>query len=62
MWFGLAGLVVSGPALSLEIGNREVRCAHSFFEALVFGLLRAASSEPPDGSLEMLGLESNSES
>src|SRR5271167_1380422 len=43
VWFGLAGLVVSGPALSLEIGRREVRYAHPFFEALVFGLLRAAS-------------------
>ena len=43
VWFGLAGLVVSGPALSLEIGRREVRDAHPFLEALAFGLLRAAS-------------------
>jgi hypothetical protein len=43
VWFGLAGLVVSGPTLSLEIGRREVRYAHPFFEALAFGLLRAAS-------------------
>lgn len=43
VWFGLAGLVVSGPALSLEIGRREDRYAHPFSEALAFGLLRAAS-------------------
>ncbi len=43
LWFGLAGLVVSGPALSLEIGRRKVRDAHPFFEALAFGVLRAAS-------------------
>jgi len=43
VWFGLVGLVVSGPALSLEIERREVRYAHPFFEALAFGLLRAAS-------------------
>jgi len=43
MWFGLAGLVVSGPALSLEIGRREVRYVHPFVEALAFGLIRAAS-------------------
>jgi hypothetical protein len=42
-WFGLAGLVVSGPALSLEIRRRDVRDAHPLFEALAFGLLRAAS-------------------
>ena len=42
-WFGLAGLLVSGPALSIEIGRREVRRIHPIFEALAFGLLRAVS-------------------
>jgi hypothetical protein len=36
-------LGVSGPALSFEIERREVRNLHPFFEALAFGLLRAAS-------------------
>src|SRR5271156_2975861 len=43
VWFGLAGLLVSGPALSLEIERRNVRDTHPFFESLAFGLLRAAS-------------------
>jgi hypothetical protein len=43
IWFGLAGLLVSGPALSLEIGRRDVREAHPVVGALVLGLLRAAS-------------------
>jgi hypothetical protein len=43
MWFGLAGLLVSGPALSIEFERREVREVHPFYEALMFGLLRAAS-------------------
>jgi hypothetical protein len=43
MWFGLAGLLVSGPALSIEIGRRNVREIHPFFDALVLGLLRAVS-------------------
>jgi hypothetical protein len=43
VWFGLAGLLVSGPALSLEIERRDVRDTHPFFESLAFGLLRAAS-------------------
>src|SRR6516162_11432391 len=43
VWFGLAGLLISGPALSIEIGRREVRRVHPVFEALVFGLLRAVS-------------------
>jgi len=43
VWFGLAGLVVSGPALSLEIGHREVRDAYPFLDALAFGFVRAAS-------------------
>jgi hypothetical protein len=43
VWFGLAGLLVSGPLLSFEIGRREVRNAHPFFEALAFSFLRAAS-------------------
>ena len=43
VWFGLAGLLISGPALSIEIGRREARRIHPVFEALVFGLLRAVS-------------------
>lgn len=37
------GLLVSGPALSLEIERRELRNVHPFVDALGFGLLRAAS-------------------
>src|ERR1700758_3392414 len=36
LWFGLVGLLVSGPALSIEISNRDVRHVHPFFEALAF--------------------------
>ena len=43
VWFGLAGLLASGPTLSLEIGRRNFSDAHPFFGALAFGLLRAAS-------------------
>jgi len=43
VWFGLAGLLVSGPALCIEIGRRNVRDVHPFFEAVAFGLLRAVS-------------------
>ncbi len=43
VWFGLAGLLASGPALSIEIGRRNVRDVHPFFEAMAFGLLRAVS-------------------
>ncbi|MGO8804770.1 hypothetical protein [Candidatus Binatus sp.] len=43
VWFGLAGLLISGPALSLEMGRREVRSFHPLIEPLGFGLLRAAS-------------------
>ena len=43
VWFGLAGFLISGPALSIEIGRREVRGIHPIFEALAFGLLRAVS-------------------
>ena len=43
VWFGLAGLLVSGPALSLEISRRKVHDMHPFFEAVGFGLLRALS-------------------
>jgi len=43
VWFGLAGLLASGPALSIEIRQRGASKAHPFFEALAFGLLRAAS-------------------
>jgi hypothetical protein len=43
VWFGLAWLLGSGPALSLEIGRRNATDAHPFARALAFGLLRAAS-------------------
>jgi hypothetical protein len=43
LWFGLAGLLAAGPVLALEIGRREVRNIHPFLEALLFGLMRAAS-------------------
>jgi hypothetical protein len=43
VWFGLAGFLVSGPALSLEIGRRSSRDAHLLLEALTFGLARALS-------------------
>jgi hypothetical protein len=43
VWFGLAGLLVSGPALSIEIGHRSILDVHRFFEALAFELLRAIS-------------------
>ncbi len=43
VWFGLAGLLVSGPALSVEIRRRDVRDLHPFVEAMEFGLLRAVS-------------------
>lgn len=42
-WFGLAGLVASGPALSLEISRRSLPKAHPSLEALFFGLVRGAS-------------------
>jgi hypothetical protein len=42
-WFGLAGLLASGPALSLEIGRRSARESNPVFEATAFGLLRAIS-------------------
>jgi hypothetical protein len=43
VWFGLAGAFFSGPALSIEIGRRNVREIHPFCEALVLGLVRAVS-------------------
>jgi len=43
IWFGLAGLLFSGPALSFEIERRGVRDVHPFREALAFGLPRALS-------------------
>ena len=43
VWFGLAGLLVSGPALSIEIRHRRSLAAHPFFEAMEFGLGRAVS-------------------
>jgi len=43
VWFGLVGLLVSGPALSVEIRRREIRDAHPLLEALAFGFLRALS-------------------
>ncbi|HEX4209699.1 MAG TPA: hypothetical protein VHY56_04850 [Candidatus Binataceae bacterium] len=42
MWFGLVGLLVSGPALSIEIRHRGIRDFHPFIGALVLGLSRAA--------------------
>jgi hypothetical protein len=42
-WFGLAGLLVSGPILSVEIERSNVRGRHSFLEALGYSLPRAAS-------------------
>jgi hypothetical protein len=41
VWFGLAGLLASGPALSMEIVRRQRRQTHRVFEATVFGLARA---------------------
>jgi hypothetical protein len=43
VYFGLGGLLVSGPALSIEIGRRNALDVHPLFEALAFGLLRAVS-------------------
>src|SRR5262252_5190561 len=42
-WFGLAGLLFSGPALSIEISRRHIRDLHPCFDALVLGMLRAVS-------------------
>jgi len=42
-WFGLVGLLISGPALSIEIRRRSVHDIHPFSETLLFGLLRGAS-------------------
>ena len=43
VWFGLAGLLVSGPSLSVEIERRNVRSRHFFLEALGYSLPRAVS-------------------
>ena len=43
VWFALAGLLASGPALSIEMGRRDVRRVHPVCEALAFGFLRAVS-------------------
>jgi hypothetical protein len=43
VWFGLAGLLVSGPNLSVEIERRNVRGRHSFLEASGYSLPRAIS-------------------
>ena len=43
IWFGLAGLLFSGPALSIEISRRHVRDLHPSFDAIVLGMLRAVS-------------------
>src|SRR5215469_7538427 len=43
VWFGLAGLLVSGPAMSIEIRHRDVRNLRPVPEALAFGSLRAVS-------------------
>ena len=39
-WFGLAGLLISGPALSIEIRYRDLLEIHPFSEALTFGFVR----------------------
>ena len=44
VWFGLAGLLVSGPALSIEIRQRGVLKTHPFFEALAFECFASASA------------------
>ena len=43
VWFGLAGLLVTGQSLSIEIERRTVRGRHSFLEALGYSVPRAAS-------------------
>jgi hypothetical protein len=43
VWFGLAGLLISGPALSIEIGRRSLSDVHPFDKALTHGVLRALS-------------------
>jgi hypothetical protein len=43
MWFGLAGLLVSGPILSVEIERRNIRGRYSFLEAVGYSLPRALS-------------------
>jgi len=43
MWFGLAGFLASGPALSLEIERRGARDVHPFVKALVYGSFRGLS-------------------
>jgi hypothetical protein len=40
IWFGLAGSLISGPALSIEIRYRDFLEIHPFFEASTFGLVR----------------------
>jgi hypothetical protein len=42
-WFGLAGLAVSGPALSFEITSRNLGQQHRLLEALALGSLRAVA-------------------
>ena len=43
VWFGLAGLLVSGPSLSVEIERRKVHGRHAFLETLGYSVPRAAS-------------------
>jgi hypothetical protein len=43
MWFGLAGLLASGPALGLEIRRRGAREVHPFAKALGYGSFRGFS-------------------
>jgi len=43
VWFGLAGLLVSGPTLSVEIERRNDRGTRSFLETLGYSLPRALS-------------------
>lgn len=43
VWFGLAGLLVSGPTLSVEIERRNDRGMRSLLETMGYSLPRAAS-------------------
>jgi hypothetical protein len=40
-WFGMSGLLFSGPALSVEIRRRQARELHPLIEAAGLGLIRA---------------------
>jgi hypothetical protein len=62
VWFGLAGLLVSGPLLSFEIGRREVRNAHLFSRHWRSASCGPPASAPPDGLRGTPGSESILES